>query len=139
MSKAFKKESDTDALEALPPLPDPLPPGVVNYITPAGAEAMRREWHHLTDDVKPQLARLVSEAVKSDLDGEEPALTHKRQLREVEQRIEFLSRRMQSHNIIDPKTQDPHRIYFGAKVTIEDEKTGQHERCLCSMSSGNIC
>lgn len=127
MSKAFTKESDDAAVEALPPLPDPLPAGVVNYITAKGAEEKREELRHLLEDLKPNLVHAVSLAVKENRDTEEPAVSQKRQLRELEQRIDFLARRIQSNQVIDPSTQDQSRVFFGAQVTVSDE--GGSEEC----------
>lgn len=127
MSKAFTKESDDGLEEALPPLPDPLPPGIINYITPRGAEEKREECRHLIEDLKPTLVEAVSLAVKENRETEEPAVSQKRQLRELEQRIDFLARRIHSYEIIDPVTQDHAKVYFGAHVTVSDEQGNEEQ------------
>ncbi len=43
----------------------------------------------------------------------------KRRLREIDKRIEFLTRRLSRIEIVDPLAQKGDRIYFGATVTIE--------------------
>ncbi len=43
MSKAFTKETETEAVE--PDTPDPLPKGLKNYVTPNGLGLLRDEFN----------------------------------------------------------------------------------------------
>lgn len=49
MSKAFTRESDEDVNDLPLPVRVPLPPGVKNYITPAGAARLRQELERLIE------------------------------------------------------------------------------------------
>jgi transcription elongation factor GreB len=75
VSKAFTKESDQEEGEVLPPRA-PLPPGVRNYITPAGARRLRDELASL--QAAPagrerrirQLQEIISSLVIAETPGE---------------------------------------------------------------------
>lgn len=58
MSRAFVDESDSTIKEDdIPELVIPLPFGVKNYMTPKGAETVKRELQELERTVRPQLSR----------------------------------------------------------------------------------
>jgi transcription elongation factor GreB len=66
MSKAFTRESDDAPEPAIRPLVSVLPPGVKNYITPKGAEQLRRESERLTaEPVSPASQRRLYELQQS--------------------------------------------------------------------------
>lgn len=122
MSKAFTKEND-DQEEDSPESSTPrLPPGVKNYITPQGAERLRAELRHLLDVERPEVTRTVQWAA-SNGDRSENAdyIYGKRRLREIDRRIRFLTKRLESAEIVDPCTIQSDQVRFGATVTISDE------------------
>ena len=103
MSKAFTRESDDDQDAPARPLGAELPPGVKNYMTPAGASRLRGEIERLS-----QLDRRA-------LAGDAAAV------REIDRRLAFLRRRLEALEIIDPASQPPGRVLFGATVTVRAE------------------
>ena len=109
MSKAFTRESD-DApdLPIQPRRSSPLPPGTKNYLTAGGAQRLREELDRLFNIERPQLA-----AVRGD---DETG----RQLRSVDQRIEYLQRSLQSAILVNPPPAPDDQVRFGATVTVRD-------------------
>ena len=107
MNKAFTKESETE--EALPEFVDALPPGTKNYMTPEGAARLKEELRQLRDVERPELV------------AEKDAAPAKKRLREVDQRIQFISQRLQITEIVDQsRRQDCEQVFFGASVTYAD-------------------
>lgn len=127
MSKAFTKESDDGDLEEVIPEPrDPLPAGVKNYVTPAGARALRDELEHLESVVRPQLgARGAGKDANAVSFGS--SLSPKVRVAAVERRIRFLRERVSNMVLVDPASQDPERVHFGATVVVSDDE-GREKR-----------
>ena len=120
MSKAFTKESDEDEeldLEAA----DSAPQVEKNYITPAGYRRLREELAGLWEVERPKLVETIAWAA-SNGDRSENAdyIYGKRRLREVDRRVRFLSKRIDSAEVVDNAGRDDDRAYFGATVTYRD-------------------
>lgn len=95
---------------------------VKNYITPAGFDKLRSEYTTLLNGERPQVVATVAWAA-SNGDRSENAdyIYGKRRLREIDKRLHFLQKKMESAEVIDPKTLKSPRIIFGATVTVENE------------------
>ena len=120
MSKAFTKETDDE--EDLDPAPAESAPQVEkNYITPAGLKRLREEFAALWDVERPKLVETIAWAA-SNGDRSENAdyIYGKRRLREVDRRLRFLSKRIDSAEVVDNAGRDDDRAYFGATVTYRD-------------------
>ena len=93
-----------------------------NYITPQGFEVLRKEYTYLLNDERPKLVQTVQWAA-SNGDRSENAdyIYGKRRLREIDKRLHFLQKRMESAEVIDPKTLKSKTVIFGATVTLENE------------------
>ncbi len=120
MSKAFTKESDEDEdldLEAA----ESAPQVGKNYITPAGYRRLREELAGLWEVERPKLVETIAWAA-SNGDRSENAdyIYGKRRLREVDRRVRFLSKRIDSAEVVDNAGRDDDRAYFGATVTYRD-------------------
>jgi transcription elongation factor GreB len=74
-----------------------------NYITPAGLQKLKAEYHHLFNVERPKLVETVAWAA-SNGDRSENAdyIYGKRRLREIDSRIRFLTSRMEKVEIVDP-------------------------------------
>jgi transcription elongation factor GreB len=117
MSKAFTKESDEDEdldLEAA----ESAPQVEKNYITPAGYRRLREELAQLWEVERPKLVETIAWAA-SNGDRSENAdyIYGKRRLREVDRRVRFLSKRIDSAEVVNNAGRDDDRAYFGATVT----------------------
>mgnify|MGYP003154813178 FL=1 len=51
----------------------------------------------------------------------------KKQLREIDRRVRFLSKRLDEVSVVDRLPEDRSRVFFGAWVTIEDEDGSEQE------------
>jgi transcription elongation factor GreB len=95
----------------------------VHYITPAGYRRLRDEYEQLFSIERPKLVEVVSWAAGNGDRSENGDYIYGRQrLREIDRRINWLSRRMAKAKVTDPAQQpDRSRAWFGATVTIVDE------------------
>lgn len=93
------------------------------YITRQGAERLHKELLKLMKEDRPRVTAEVSYAASlGDRSENAEYLYGKKKLREIDRRIRFLSKRLDSCTVVDPKEQkDQARVYFGATVTLEDE------------------
>jgi len=106
MSRAFVKDNDGDAQDALPELPLSEHP---NYVTPRGMAALRGR---LAD------AQARRDALKM---GEEDALDQQRELAALERELRWLNTRVASAMEVDLTKQPHDRVAFGAIVTVDSE------------------
>jgi transcription elongation factor GreB len=123
MSKAFTKETDGED-EDVDELPQPkLPAGTKNYITPAGVERLRLEFHELMNKTRPEITEKVAWAASlGDRSENADYIYNKRRLREIDRRIRFLTKRLQAAEVVDPSLNPTDSVRFGATVTIQDEE-----------------
>src|SRR3954468_1793719 len=127
MSKAFTKETDTE--EELDDAPAPLPAGSKNYITPEGFQRLQEELKQLWRVERPKVVEVVSWAAgNGDRSENGDYIYGKKRLREIDRRIRFLTKRMESAEVVDPAQQkNRNRVFFGATVTYvndrDEEKT----------------
>ena len=93
-----------------------------NYITPQGFEKLKEEFHQLHNVERPKLVETIAWAA-SNGDRSENAdyIYGKRRLREIDKRLRFLTGRLESAFVVDPKTVKSSKVVFGATVTIIDE------------------
>jgi transcription elongation factor GreB len=94
-----------------------------NYITPAGYRRLREEYDALYAGERPKLLETIAWAAANGDRSENADYQYgRRRLREVDRRINFLSKRMASAKVTDPARQpDKSRAWFGATVTLADE------------------
>ncbi len=130
MSKAFTKESDgsgddgdDDLNVGLPP----IPPGSKNYITPLGHQRLKDELLFLLDKDRPAVTAAVSWAAKNGDRSENADYQYgKKRLREIDRRIRFLTKRLDSAEVVDPAAprdeELAEQVFFGATVTYENAR-----------------
>jgi transcription elongation factor GreB len=120
MSKAFVKE-DEEGLESPDVEDTPIPRGK-NYMTPAGAERMRAELRKLRYEERPEVTKTVSWAAgNGDRSENGDYLYGKKRLREIDRRMRFLAKRLESAEIVDPEAMLVDYVQFGATITIRYE------------------
>ena len=105
-----------------PPDGAPKPPAEKNYITPAGYKRLTDEFDFLRAKKRPEVvSALADAAAEGDRSENAEYIYRKRQLRDIDRRLRFLSKRLDDVRVVDPRAQ-PHRdrIFFGATVTVED-------------------
>ncbi|MGI9274968.1 MAG: transcription elongation factor GreB [Endozoicomonas sp.] len=100
------------------------PPGKKSslYITAAGYEALKQEHDYLWREKRPEVTQAVSEAAAlGDRSENAEYIYGKKQLREIDRRVRFLRKRLDSLTIVDAPPSNPEKIYFGAWVELEKE------------------
>jgi transcription elongation factor GreB len=117
MSKAFVKETDDDADP--PDMGPTVQAGVKNYMTPQGHRQMQDELHRLLREERPAVVETVAWAAgNGDRSENGDYIYGKRRLREIDRRIRFLTKRLESAEIVDPtKQQRRDQVFFGATVS----------------------
>lgn len=98
-----------------------------NYITRGGARKLQEELVQLRTKQRPKVVQDVADAAaQGDRSENAEYIYGKKKLREIDRRIHFLTKRLESARVVEP-TDRPispdgtTRIYFGATVTVEDE------------------
>lgn len=124
MSKAFTKESDAMDDQDGPEDDLPaLPQGFKNYMTPEGAERLREELKRLLYTQRPEVVRVVSWAASNgDRSENGDYLYGKKKLREIDRRIRFLQKRLDSAEVVESTKHRTEQVLFGAWVRIRDEE-----------------
>jgi transcription elongation factor GreB len=95
----------------------------VNHITPEGYRRLREEYEQLFAVERPKLVETISWAAgNGDRSENGDYIYGRKRLREVDRRIDWLSRRMAAAKVTDPAQQtDRNRVWFGATLTLADE------------------
>jgi len=99
----------------------PQPPSS-KYITAEGYRRLKEELEYLWKVKRPQVTAAVAEAAaQGDRSENAEYIYGKKQLREIDRRIRFLSKRLDDMTVVDRLPADQSRIYFGAWFRLEDE------------------
>ena len=97
-----------------------------NYISPHGLTRLKQELRTLKFEERPAVTRTVSWAAENGDRSENADYTYgKKRLREIDRKIRFLSKRIESAEVIDPLAIKSTRVQFGATVTILNENDEQ--------------
>ncbi len=122
MSKAFTKETEA----AAPDAPGSLPRDLKNYVTPNGLRLLRDEFDLLRRVERPKVVETVAWAAGNGDRSENGYYIYgKKRLREIDRRLRFLIKRIESADVVDPARQkNRDRVFFGATVTYVDADGG---------------
>jgi transcription elongation factor GreB len=94
-----------------------------NYITPEGKKCLTDELNHLWKVKRPKVTLAVAEAAAmGDRSENAEYIYGKKQLREIDARIRFLTKRLDALVVVDRKPDNNSQIFFGAWVRLEDEE-----------------
>lgn len=92
------------------------------YITPEGARALRDELTTIWRVTRPAVTQIVSAAAAlGDRSENADYIYGKKQLREIDKRIRYLTKRLDNLEIVDRQPEDLDRVFFGAWIQLEDE------------------
>jgi len=126
MNKAFVKESEGDEDDA-PEVAAPAAPGGRNYVTPAGYARMKAELKSLVEVERPEVVRTVSWAASNgDRSENGDYLYGKKRRREIDRRVRFLIKRLESAEVVDSAGRDSDQVFFGATVRVRSG-SGAHQ------------
>ena len=121
MSKAFTKEdASDDAARPEEELEAPaVPAGSKNYISPAGFARLKAELRELVEVERPEVVRTVAWAASNgDRSENGDYIYGKRRLREIDRRVRFLIKRLESAEVVQSSGRDTDQIFFGATVKL---------------------
>ena len=123
MNKAFVKESDQDDDDEAAALALAIPAGSKNYIRPEGYQRIKEELLQLIDVDRPEVVKIVHWAASNgDRSENGDYIYGKRRLREIDRRIRFLTKRLDSAAIVDPSAHfGSDQVFFGATVTYSNQ------------------
>lgn len=124
MSRAFLKNESADDPVVIPARA-PLPPGVSNYVTPRGLTLLRAE----LIDLEAEHARVQT----SETDETERT----RQLALLNGKIGALNQRIGSAHVVNPATQPPGEIRFGASVTLQPKAGDSRQLTLVGVDEAD--
>jgi len=97
-----------------------------NYITPTGLKRLKDELHELLHQERPSIVKVVTWAAEQgDRSENADYIYGKKRMREIDQRIHFLQKRLDHIEVVDPAHVIADVVSFGATVTYEDEEGKQ--------------
>ena len=107
-------------------------PEAKNYITPHGYARLKTELSKLLDAERPELVRTIQWAASNgDRSENGDYIYGKKRLREIDRRIHYLNKRLDSAAVVDPvRRGDSDQIFFGATVTYAYVRGGRDERTI---------
>lgn len=137
MSKAFTKEDDE---YSEPEKPEPVLPNTKNYVTPNGFAMLQTELRDLVSNQRPEVVKVVSWAASNgDRSENGDYIYGKKRLREIDRRIRYLTKRLESAVIVDPKLQvGLTQVFFGATVQYTSESDGPHTVKIVGLDEADV-
>ncbi|KYF70682.1 transcription elongation factor GreB [Sorangium cellulosum] len=97
------------------------------YITPSGARKLSEELARLRSVERPRIVQEVADAAaQGDRSENAEYIYGKKKLREIDRRMHYLTKRLEKAVVVDPSEQRGDKVFFGAKVEIEDEEGARH-------------
>ena len=93
-----------------------------NLITPEGATKLRNELADLWKNQRPEVTKAITAAAaEGDRSENAEYIYRKKQLRAMDWRIRYLQKRTAEMNVVEHLPPDQSRVFFGARVFLEDE------------------
>ncbi|MBK9001970.1 MAG: transcription elongation factor GreB [Myxococcales bacterium] len=101
---------------------------MATYLTPEGAKKYQEELKNLLHVERPRVVQEVSDAAaQGDRSENAEYIYGKKRLREIDRRIRFLTKKLDSAVVVKRDEAAQQSVYFGATVEVEDED-GQRKR-----------
>src|SRR5687767_11362242 len=102
-----------------------------NYLTPEGAEKLSEELRRLLSVDRPKTVQEVADAAaQGDRSENAEYIYGKKKLREIDRRVRFLTKRLESAVVVKPGEQSGDVVRFGATVEVEDEDGNRRKYLL---------
>lgn len=93
-----------------------------DYITAEGRRRLSDELDHLWRDKRPAVTRALADAAaEGDRSENAEYIYRKKELREIDRRLRYLSKRLDELIVPRRMPDDPSRVFFGAWVAVADE------------------
>lgn len=98
-----------------------------DYITRAGWQKLADELDYLWRDKRPHVVRALADAAaEGDRSENAEYIYRKKELREIDRRLRYLGKRVETLTAVDPRTDNPGQVFFGAWVRVVDEQDAEH-------------
>ena len=138
MSKAFTKDTDGEDEEELET--EVSPSGLKNYMTPHGFKTLQDELKQLMRVDRPKIVEIVSWAAgNGDRSENGDYIYGKKRLREIDRRARYLTKKLETAEIVDPKQQKNRaQVFFGATVTYVRQDDSEHTVTLVGIDEANL-
>lgn len=92
------------------------------YITPEGYHRLNDELQYLWKEKRPEVTQAVQEAAaQGDRSENAEYIYGKKQLRQIDSRVRFLSKRLDDMTVVEQLPEDRSKVFFGAWVELESE------------------
>ena len=115
--------------------------GFKNYITPAGYRRLQEEMTRLWKVERPAMVSTVAWAAgNGDRSENGDYIYGKKRLREIDRRLRYLSKSLDSAVVVDNSGKTSDRAFFGATVTYQRESGEEREVTIVGvdeLDSGN--
>ncbi|MBI2397594.1 MAG: transcription elongation factor GreB [Xanthomonadales bacterium] len=107
----------------------PPQPGSTAIITPAGHARLKAELDELWRMRRPEVVRALAAAAAEGDRSENAEYTYrKKQLGEIDRRVRYLSKRLETLRVVHEAPGDCSAIFFGAWFEVEHAETGELHR-----------
>jgi transcription elongation factor GreB len=98
-------------------------------ITREGHARLKAELDELWRVRRPEVVKALAAAAAEGDRSENAEYTYrKKQLGEIDRRVRYLSKRLETLRVVDAQPADPQAVFFGATVELENIATGQTSR-----------
>jgi transcription elongation factor GreB len=107
------------------------PPGEHStaLITRSGHARLKAELDELWRVRRPEVVQALAAAAAEGDRSENAEYTYrKKQLGEIDRRVRYLGKRLESLRVVDTLPADPHAVFFGATVELENLDDGTRSR-----------
>jgi transcription elongation factor GreB len=138
MNKAFTKETDAESEDTEEM--ETLPANTKNYMTPRGFAALKEELRRLMRDERPKIVETVAWAASNgDRSENGDYIYGKKRLREIDRRVRYLTRRLESAEVVDPaRQQGLSQAFFGATLTYARQDGTEHTVTLVGIDEADL-
>ena len=107
----------------------PPPERSTAIITRAGFERLRAELDELWRLRRPEVVKALAAAAAEGDRSENAEYTYrKKQLGEIDRRVRYLSKRLETLKVPEGRPADPGAVFFGARFEVEDVDSGDIAR-----------
>ena len=115
-------------------------PGGRNYMTPRGFRRLEDELRELARVERPKVVEVVSWAAgNGDRSENGDYIYGKKRLREIDRRIRFLTKRLESAEVVDPARQRHlDRVFFGATVCYADDSGAERTITIVGVDEADM-
>ena len=106
-----------------------------NYMTPQGYAKLKAEFSQLWENERPELVKTISWAASNgDRSENGDYIYGKKRLREIDRRLRYLSKRLDSAVVVDVSQRgETEQIFFGATVTYMTADGAEHTISIVGM------